>query len=136
MTTISNKKTAAKYLKELKRLNGEISDIVSETGKGEVDPEAGFDKIAALIKEFDKVKSDLPDVKMDMETGEYFPAKDETDREIFRVRVVRTSVVDVYDVPACNAEVAMSKALRLKDVSPVRWCLTPAKAEVISAPEE
>ena len=129
-------KATAKKLKELTRLNTQITQSITKTGNGNIPAEQGFKKTASLVEKFESIKSTLPEIKLDTETGEYFPAKDETGREIFRVRVVRTSVVDVYDVPACNAEVAILKALRLKDVKPVRWSFTPAKAEIVCGNEE
>ena len=114
-----------------------VARYAREVARGDVDKaEATSRRISALKARFAAIKGELPEVKLDSETGEYLLAKNDTGRAIFRVRVKRIGLVDVYDVPASSETEAVAKAVKLQDVTPVRWNIEPALGEVISADEE
>ena len=90
---------------------------------------------SALQARYATIRAKLPDVKMDIETGEVFLARDAQGREVYRVRVQRIALVDVYEVSAASEGEAVAKAVALEDVKPVRWDINTATGEVICTNE-
>lgn len=139
MNNQTNPKNRTRTMRELTRRRAALQARLEASAKvltsGE---EAAAAHIAQCTREAEDLAQRLEavgPVLLDTDTGDYIPAQDDSGRNVYRVRVDRCLISDVYDVTATTPEQAVRKALRLQDCTPVRWAINPPVARLISAKE-
>lgn len=66
-------------------------------------------KYEKASKAFDDFKRRVGEVKFDIERGEYFPARDESGKEVFRIKVTRTQTLTMT-IASTSEEFALQTA--------------------------